>query len=83
MLLNSGLKKMACDYRQAVLFLTYVLQAICLPGYIFIIGRQDWKKLPLTFCLPAGSFILNCSALQAICLPASDVKVEAEVMCQM
>ena len=40
-----------------------------MPAYIFIIGRQGWKKLkmPVNIYLPAGSFILNDGVSQAVC----------------
>ena len=39
----SSWTKTACACRQTFLFQTYVLQAGCLPGWILIISRQDWK----------------------------------------
>ena len=47
-----------------------------LPASLYFYNWQaGLEKLPLTFCLPAGSFILNGSASQAICLPACNFRI--------
>ena len=77
----------ACDCKQAVFKLCFTYS---LPNWLhFLIGRQDYKnclqpffnwqagleKLPVNFCLSAGSFVLNYDVSQAVCLPACILRI--------